>query len=82
MPREREHQTNRVGVVVAAGKADDVNIFLARRDGVGDVLRTFDGVNDEHEIANALAPIRTQVARPTIRSRRREEALIRIRDFS
>ena len=64
MPREREHEPDGVGVVVAAWKADDVDVFLARRNGVGDVLRALNGVDDEHEIANAIAPIGSQVAGP------------------
>ena len=34
MPRQREHQTDGVLVVIATGKADDVRVGLTLRDGV------------------------------------------------
>ncbi len=62
MPSQREHQANGISVVVTAGEADDVDVRLAFSDGMGDVLGAFDGVDDEHEIANAFAAIGTKVA--------------------
>ena len=62
--REREHEADGVGIVVAAGKTDDVDVFLTRRDGVGDMLRALHRVDDEHEIADALASVGSQVAGP------------------
>ena len=64
MPRQRKHQADGIGVVVTARKTDDMRIFLAIGDGVGNVLRALDGVNHKHKIANALAAVGPQKTLP------------------
>ena len=65
MPRERKQQADgAVLVIVASRETDDMRIRLALRDGMGDMLRAFDGVDDEQEIAHAFAPVGAQVTFP------------------
>ena len=64
MRGQRQHQADGVVVVVAAGKADDVRVWLV----FGDLLRNeagaLHGVDHQQLIANAFAAIGAEVAGP------------------
>ena len=64
MASQGEHEADGEGVVVAAGEADDVSVFLAAGDFLGDVAGALHGVDDQHEIAHAFTAILAKVALP------------------
>ena len=66
MPRQSQHETNGIRVVVATRKADDMNIVFAGRNRVSDMLRAFHRVNHQNQIADSLAAVRAQVTGPTV----------------
>ena len=67
MPAQSQHQAYGKLVVIATGKTDDVNVLLALGDGVGDVTRALDRVDDQHDVAHALAAVGTLVTGPCFR---------------
>ena len=64
MRGERQHEANGVVVVVAAGKPDYMDAWLALGDLLRDKARAFDRVNDEEVVANALATVFAEIALP------------------
>jgi hypothetical protein len=50
-----------------------MGVVFSVGNGMSDMLCAFDGVNDEHEVADALATVRAQVTIPTC-SRQAHEA--------
>ena len=64
MPSQGKHKPDGISVVVTTGEADHMHILLTLANRVGDKAGALDGVDDQHEVANAFAPIGPQPALP------------------
>lgn len=62
LPGQGKNQTDRIGVVVTAGKADHLRIRLIVDHFVSDELRTLDRVDHENQIADALSTVGSKPA--------------------
>jgi hypothetical protein len=63
MRRDRAHHLAGIGIGVAAGEADqmDVGIVDLVDDAPRDMVRAFDEIGDRDDVADALAPVAAQI---------------------